>query len=96
MTTIEELARYCTDNYEWQVECPGHCKDEKSPKTDKIHNLRKIIFHPKITEKAFQETKTVDSTWKIHSVHNTGIEGIVEERMFTCCCEKCMFGVGEL
>ena len=63
LTTIEELARYCTDNYERQVECPGHCEDEKSPKTDKIHNLRKIIFHPNITEKAFQETKTVDSTW---------------------------------
>ena len=70
MTTIEELARYCTDNDEWQVECPGHCEDEKSPKTDKIHNLGKIIFHPKITKKAFQETKTVDGMWKIHSVHN--------------------------
>ena len=23
------------------------------------------------------------------------MEGVLEERMFTCCCEKCMFGVGE-
>ena len=38
-STIEDLASYCTDNYEWQVECPGHCEGEKSPKMDKIHNL---------------------------------------------------------
>ena len=50
MTTIEELARCCTDNYEWQEECLGHCEDEKCLKTDKIHNLRKIIFHPKKTK----------------------------------------------
>ena len=41
------------------------------------------------------DMKTVDGTWKIHSVHNTGMEGVLEERMFMCCCEKCMFGVGE-
>ena len=39
--------------------------------------------------------KTVDGMRKIHSVHNMGTEGVLEERMFTCCCEKCMFGVGE-
>ena len=32
---------------------------------------------------------------KIHSVRNMGTEGVLEERMFTCCCEKCTFGVGE-
>ena len=32
---------------------------------------------------------------KIHSVCNMGTEGVLEVRMFTCCCEKCMFGVGE-
>ena len=32
---------------------------------------------------------------KIHSVRNTGMERVLEERMFMCCCEKCMFGVGE-
>ena len=39
--------------------------------------------------------KTVDGMQKIHSVCNMGMEGVLEERMFTCCCEKCMFGVGE-
>ena len=33
--------------------------------------------------------------WKIHSVCNMGTKGVLEKRMFTCCCEKCMFGVGE-
>ena len=41
------------------------------------------------------DMKTVDGTRKIHSDCNTGTEGVLEERMFTCCCEKCMFGMGE-
>ena len=94
-STIEDLASYCTDNYEWQVECPGHCEGEKSPKTDKIHNLRIIIYYPNLNLKGMDDMKTVDGTWKIHSVRNMGMEGVLEERMFTCCCEKCMFGVGE-
>ena len=93
--TIEELARYCTDNYEQQVECLGHCEGEKSPKMDKIHNLHKIMYYPNLNLKGIDDTKTVDSMQKIHSVRNTGTEGVLEERMFMCCCEKCMFGVGE-
>ena len=93
--TIEELARYCTDNFEQQVECPGNCEGEKSPKMGKIHNLRKIIYYPNLKLQGTDDLKTVDGTWKIHSVHNTGMEGVLEVRMFTCCCEKCMFGVGE-
>ena len=93
--TIEDLASYCTDNYERQVECPGNCEGEKSPKTDKIHNLRKIIYSPNIDSKGIDKLVTVDGTRKIHSVRNTGTKGVLEKRMFTCCCEKCMFGVGE-
>ena len=93
--TIEDLASYCTDNYERQVECPGNCEDEKSPKTDKIHNLRKIIYSPNIDSKGIDKLVTVDGMRKIHSVRNTGTKGILEKRMFMCCCEKCMFGVGE-
>ena len=94
-STIEDLASYCTDNYEWQVECPGHCNCEKSTKTDKIHNLHKIIYYPNLNLKGIDDMKTVDGTQKIHSVRNMGTEGVLEERMFMCCCEKCMFGVGE-
>ena len=61
----------------------------------KIHNLRKIIYYPNLKLQGTDDLKTVDGTWKIHSVHNTGMEGVLEVRMFTCCCEKCMFGVGE-
>ena len=93
--TIEDLASYCTDNYERQVECPGNCEGEKSPKTDKIHNLRKIIYSPNIDSKGIDKLVTVEGTRKIHSVRNTGTKGVLEKRMFTCCCEKCMFGVGE-
>ena len=93
--TIEELARYCTDNYEWQVECPGHCEGEKSLKMDKIHNLHKIMYYPYLNLKGIDETVSVDSTWKIQSVRNMGTEAVLEVRMFTCCCEKCMFGVGK-
>ena len=93
--TIEDLASYCTDNYERQVECPGDCEGEKSPKTDKIHNLRKIIYSPNIDSKGIDKLVTVDGTRKIHSVRNTGTKGVLEKRMFTCCCEKCIFGVGE-
>ena len=92
---IEDLASYCTDNYEQQVECPGNCEGEKSPKTDKIHNLRKIIYSPNIDSKGIDKLVTVDGTRKIHSVRNMGTKGVLEKRMFTCCCEKCMFGVGE-
>ena len=94
-STIEDLASYCTHNYEWQVECPSHCEGEKSLKTDKIHSLCKIIYYPNLNLKGIDDMKTVDSTQKIHSVRNMGTEGVLEERMFTCCCEKCMFGVGE-
>ena len=65
---------------------------KKSPKTDKIHNLHKIIYYPNLNLKGIDDIKTVDGTWKIHSVRNMGV---LEERLFTCCCEKCMFGVGE-
>ena len=94
-STIEDLASYCTDNYEWQVECPGHCEGEKSPKMDKIHNLHKIIYYPNIDLKGIDKINTVEGMQKIHSVHNMGTKEVLEERMFTCCCEKCMFGVGE-
>ena len=67
----------------------------KRPKTDKIHNLRKIIYYPNIDLKGIDKINTVDGMWKIHSVCNMGMKGVLEERMFTCCCEKCMFGVGE-
>ena len=94
-STIEDLASYCTDNYEWQVECPGHCEGEKSRKTDKIHNLRKIIYYPNIDPQGIDKINTVDGMRKIHSVCNIGTKGVLEKRMFMCCCEKCMFGVGE-
>ena len=93
--TIEDLASYCTDNYEQQVECPGNCEGEKSQKMDKIHNLCKILYSPNIDSKGIDKLVTVDGTRKIHSVRNMGTKGVLEKRMFTCCCEKCMFGVGE-
>ena len=94
-STIEDLASYCIDNYERQVECSGHCEGKKSPKADKIHNLHKIIYHPNIDPKGIDKINTVDGMRKIHSVHNMGMKGVLEKRMFTCCCEKCMFGVQE-
>ena len=74
--TIEELPSYCTNNYEQQVKCPGHCEAEKSPKTDKIHNLRKIIYYPNLNLKGIDDLKTVDGMRKIHSVRNTGTKGV--------------------
>ena len=53
------------------------------------------MYYPNLNLKGIDDTKTVDGTRKIHSVRNTGMEGVLEVRMFTCCCEKCMFGVGE-
>ena len=94
-STIEDLASYCTDNFEWQVECPGNCEGEKSLKTDKSHNLRTIIYSPNIDSKGIDKMKTVDGMRRIHSVRNMGTKGVLEKRMFKCCCEKCMFGVGE-
>ena len=70
-STLEDLASYCTDNYERQVECPSHCEGEKSPKTDKIHNLHKIIYYPNLNLKGIDDIKTVDGTWKIHSVRGS-------------------------
>ena len=40
--TIEELARYCTDNYERQVECPGHCEGERVQKRTKFITCIKL------------------------------------------------------
>ena len=53
------------------------------------------MYYPNLNLKGIDETVTVDGMRKIHSVHNMGTEGVLEVRMFTCCCEKCMFGVGE-
>ena len=69
---IEELASYCTNNYEWQVECLGHCEDEKSLKRNKIHNLRKIIYYPNLNLQGIDDLKTLDGMRKIHSVRTMG------------------------
>ena len=57
--------------------------------------MRKIIYYPNIDPKGIDKINTVDGMWKIHNVRNMGMKGVIEKRMFTCCCEKCMFGVGE-
>ena len=83
LVTVEELAKYST-NYDHQVDCNGdHEHYENSKGTDKVHNLLKVIYmFNTIPREKFEHTITYKDTRKIHSVRNTGIEGIIKK----CAC----------
>ena len=93
LVTVEELAKYST-NYDCQVDCNGdHECYENSKGTDKVHNLLKVIYmFNTIPREKFEHTVTYKGMQKIHSVQNTGIEGIIEKRDMSCCCPHCLFG----
>ena len=93
LVTVEELAKYST-NYDHQVDCYGDHEHYKNSKgTDKVHNLLKVTYtFNKIPREKFEHTVTYKGTQKIHSIQNTGIEGIIEKRDMLCCCPHCLFG----
>ena len=96
LVTVEDLAKYST-KYDRQILCNGHnehCKNTKG--TDKIHNLLKVIYTgDSIQRENLEQTITYKGTRKIHSVRNTGIEGLIEKHDMLCCCPHCLYGVGE-
>ena len=61
--------------------------------TLRVSSIRIFILIPIPIFNSIDDLKTVDGMRKIHSVRNTGTKGVLEERMFTCCCEKCMCNV---
>ena len=98
LVTVEQLVNYSIKEYERQVSCnSSHDCVEKS-KGDENHNLLKIIYtrwgEISRTDQ-FDQTITYKGTREIHSVRNTGINGIIQKRDMTCCCPYCLYGSGE-
>ena len=63
----------------------GCCTEDKEE-----HSLRIVFYHPEIPrEGKLPKLKRVIDTIKIHSIRNTGIEGVLEIRLMSCCCCGC-------
>ena len=97
LVTVESLAEYSITEYDHQVVCNGEHKHstngEKSP-----HNLIKVLYTPRgviSRENKYDQTITYKGTRLIHTIRNTGIEGVMEKRDISCCCPHCLYGAGE-
>ena len=100
LVTVESLAEYSIDQYDKQVQCEGeHERVEKgSNGEDSRHNLLKVIYthQDEIShENKLEQTITYKGTRLIHTIRNTGIEGVMEKRDMSCCCPYCLYGSGE-
>ena len=98
LVTVNDLAMYSVEKYENQVKCSGdHEHNENSKMTHQAHNLIKVIHTdgeiPRNNK--FQNTVTYKGTCNIHTIGNTGIEGIMEKRDMSCCCPKCLYDEDE-
>ena len=74
ITSCRDLAEYSILHYSKQVKCNGeNAKD--------AHSLRFVIYHPEIywMESKGKNLKTIKNTQKIHSIRNTGVEGVLEK-----------------
>ena len=98
LVSVKDLAEYSMKQYEHQVKCHGdHERVENSKSSNDEHNLIKVIY----TEGAipwhnsFDQTITYKGTCNIHTIRNTGVEGIMEKRDMSCLCPKCMYDEGE-
>ena len=97
LVSVKDLAEYSLDKYDHQVKCDGeHERDENSKSTHDAHNLIKVIYtEGKIAlHNSLNQTVTYKGTRNIHTIRNTGVEGIMEKRDMSCCCPKCMYDEG--
>ena len=98
LVSVKDLADYSIKEYDHQVKCNGkhECVESLKSKHD-AHNLTKVIYtEGKIPwPNSYDETVTYKGTRNIHTIRNTGLEGIMEKRDMSCCCPKCMYDEGE-
>ena len=98
LVSVKDLADYSIEEYDQQVKCNGkhECVESSKSKHD-AHNLIKVIYtEGKIPwPNSYDQTVTYKGTHNIHTIRNTGVEGIMEKRDMSCCCPKCMYDEGE-
>ena len=86
LSTLEEIAEYCSLKFDKQVACIA----------EKIsHSLKKVFLHKEITrDKTLPKLKRVIDTRKLHSIRNTGHEGVLEKKEISCLCSPCFHHSG--
>ena len=96
------IEEYCKDHYDYQATCDGTSDKDGVPKYNKnakrnscvtnVHSLFKCIRHAKIVRHADNDNlKTLKGRQKeVQVIRNTGKHGVVEYRLFDCCCFGCV------
>ena len=98
LVSVKDLADYSIKEYDHQVKYNGeHERVESSKSKHDAHNLIKVIYtEGKIPRpNSYDETVTYKGTHNIHTIRNTGLEGIMEKWDMSCSCPKCMYDEGE-
>ena len=96
LVSVKDLAEYSLKEYDHQVKCDGeHKYDENSKSTHAAHNFIKVTEGKILCVNSLDQTVTYKGTHNIHTIRNTGVEGIMEKRDMSCCCLKCMFDEGD-
>ena len=81
ISSCEDIIEISRSKYEKQQCCT---EDQEE------HSLRIVFYHPEIPrEGKLPKLKRVIDTREIHSIRNTGIEGVLEIRLMSCCCCGC-------
>ena len=75
----------------------GDGDEESRPKKDNPHSLSKVFNHKRIMrpKRDLKLRGLEGSRDNLHVVRNTGVEGVVEYRMFDCACLGCVTNTGE-
>ena len=100
ITNCFELAEYTALHYEKQTLCPHYIKlsenfssnsDSEDTNGKNPYSLFKLIYSETIPRnKQEEKLRPVVGTHKLHSIHNTGEEGILEKRDMSCTCNGCI------
>ena len=81
ISSCKEMLECCRKVYDRQ----GTCTEVKEE-----HSLRKVFYHEEIHRKKDKTIlRRVVDTRKIHSIRNTGTEGVLEKRNMSCNCKGC-------
>ena len=102
LLSTSAIEEYCRGHYDYQATCDGTGNEDSFPKHDKnarrssrvtnVHSQFQCIRHGEILRPEDDESlKTLKGTQKaVQVVRNTGVTGVVEYRLFDCCCFGCV------